>query len=70
MTQEQFDQQIAAINTKLDDIGTAITAEATQIQAFINANPTLDTSALTAVADRLTGIDTSVGEIFTPPVVE
>lgn len=67
--QEEFDAQIARANTSLDGIATAIAAEAAQIQAFIDAHPSTDTSALEGVVTRLETVGTSVGGIFTPPEV-
>lgn len=66
-TQEEFDAQIAAANTSLDDAATAVTNEAQQISDFIAMHPGIDTSALSGVVTRLQGVATSVGNIFTPP---
>lgn len=67
-TQEQFDEKVAEINTKLDAIQTQISEEAQQIRDFIEANPGVDTSALDGVVERLDGLN--VSGIFDPPVQE
>lgn len=80
-TQAEFDAKIDLANETLatiaDDVTNiqeAITAEAAEIAAFIEANPGIDTSALdgvqtrlTAVADNLGTTADSVENIFTPP---
>jgi len=67
-TQEEFNTQIAAANSKLDDLATAIQAEADQIAAFIASQPAgVDTSALNGVIDRLSAASTAVSGIFEPP---
>lgn len=67
-SQEEFDTQITEANAKLDDLGTAVTAETDQIKAFIEANPSINTSGLDGVVSRLEGVASSVGTIFEPTV--
>ena len=70
MNQEEFDAQITAANTALDEIATAITNETAQIIAYIESlPPNTDTSALTGVVDRLSTVSAAVGGVFEPPVV-
>src|SRR4051812_25051805 len=70
MSQEKFDEQVAAINGKLDGIGATLqsnaetlnrasqdlAAERQQISDFIAAHPETDTSALSGVLSRLSSI--------------
>lgn len=81
--QEEFDEKITQANEALDNVSTqltsvseAIAAESAQINDFILANPTLNTSALDGVVARLnstqettSGLAESVSGIFTPPEV-
>lgn len=78
--QADFDAKVAAINSKLDELGTGLSAveeavhlEAEQIRQFIADNPTIDTSALDEVAARLdtassdvANLSNSVAGIFEP----
>jgi hypothetical protein len=66
-TQEEFDEQIAAANVALDEIATAIAAETAQIEAYIAANPGVDTSALAGVVARLEGVNENISAVFEPP---
>jgi hypothetical protein len=70
MTQAEFDAQITRANEAIAAVGAAVAAEAQQIRDYIDANPSVDTTALTGVVDTLEGLATSVGDIFTPPVDE
>lgn len=66
--QAELDTQVATANAKLDDLATAIQAEADQVAAFIASQPAgVDTSALNGVIDRLSAASTAVSGIFTPP---
>lgn len=69
--QEDFDAKITAANAAIDAVGVAVAAEAAQVAAFIAANPSVDTSALSGVVTRLEALDESVNTVFddnpTPP---
>ena len=64
--QAEFDAKITQANTALDEIAAAVAAETAQIQAFIDANPSVNTSALDGVVSRLEGVNESVAGVFEP----
>ena len=64
--QSEFDEKINRANAALENIATAIAAEAQQIREHISANPGTDTSALEGVVARLEQVGTSVSTIFEP----
>lgn len=64
--QADFDTKITRANTALDEIATAVAAEAQQISDFIAANPSVDTSALDGVVERLEGVNESIAGVFEP----
>lgn len=71
MSQEQFDQQASRLQAGIDGAVAAIAAEGQQIRDFIaSLPPEVDTSALDGIAERLEGVGTHIGEIFTPPAAE
>jgi hypothetical protein len=68
--QEDFDAQIARANAGIEAAVAAIAAEGQQIRDYIDANPSVDTSALEGVATRLETLSASVGGIFEPAPTE
>lgn len=67
--QAEFDAQLNTINEKVTSIFSTVTAEAQQIAEFIANNPSVDTSALSGVAERLSQVESAVADIFTPTAV-
>jgi signal transduction histidine kinase len=77
-------ESVTAAATAIEEVRQAVISEGQQIRDFIAAHPDLDTSALDGIVSRLdnvssslsnqvndlSGLDTSVGEIFTPPEPE
>lgn len=69
-TQADFDAKVEAINAKLDGLATGLSAaeeavhlEAEQVRQFIADNPSVDTSALDGVAERLDTASSDVARI-------
>lgn len=69
-TQAEFDQKISAAVAALDASSDAILAEAQQIREYLEANPSIDASALDGVVTRLEAQAAAVSGVFEPPVVE
>jgi|SRR6185369_17614438 len=62
-TQAEFDAQVAGINDSITALTAAVAAEAAQVQAFIDAHPDLNTSALATIKSNLDALSTSVAQI-------
>lgn len=65
--QNEFNEKIGSINAAIETVGEAVASEAQQTRDFIaSLPPEVDTSALDGIATRLSGLATSVGDIFVP----